>query len=106
MTEPRTAAELRSLIDTLLIPRPAGVRRDFAQQVVTEALAEARAAGASEAAQLDVAALAAALPGVMSAEAAAEVYGEGTDPLDVPEEWYMTPREMAEKIVAKVKGTG
>jgi len=50
--------------------------------------------------------LAAALPGVMSAKEAAEVYGEGMDPLDVPEEWYMTPREMAAAILAALPDGG
>lgn len=46
--------------------------------------------------------LAHALPEVMDQPATDELYGPGYDPLNVPEEWYRTPREMATAIIANL----
>ena len=49
-------------------------------------------------APLDVERLARALPQVMTQEECDEVYAVGTNPLDVPYEWFTTPRELATDI--------
>lgn len=48
-------------------------------------------------------ALARALPDVMSQEVCDAVMGRGHDPLDLVEEWYMTPRELADAIIAALE---
>jgi hypothetical protein len=47
--------------------------------------------------------LAAALPDVMSQETADELYGVGTNRLDIHNEWFMPPRELAEAILAALR---
>ena len=53
-------------------------------------------------ARIDVDRLARALPDPLSRESAEYIYGAGTDPLDTPQEWYMTPRELAAEIIANL----
>ena len=54
---------------------------------------------------LDVERLARALPDVMDQETCDEVMGPGHDPLDLDDEWYMTPRELATQILAALRST-
>lgn len=50
---------------------------------------------------LNVDVLARALPDVMDQETCDEVMGLGFDPLDVAQEWYETPRDLATAIAAE-----
>lgn len=50
-----------------------------------------------------VEALAEALPNVMSVPDTEYIYGPGVDRLDAPDEWYMSPREMATQILATLR---
>ena len=52
---------------------------------------------------LDVERLARALPKVMTQEECDEVYAVGTNPLDVPYEWFTTPRELATDILSALE---
>ena len=52
---------------------------------------------------LDVERLARALPQVMTQEECDEVYAVGTNPLDVPYEWFTTPRELATDILSALE---
>ena len=54
-------------------------------------------------ASLDVERLARALPKVMTQEECDEVYAVGTNPLDVPYEWFTTPRELATDILSALE---
>jgi len=54
-------------------------------------------------APLDVERLARALPKVMTQEECDEVYAVGTNPLDVPYEWFTTPRELATDILSALE---
>ena len=54
-------------------------------------------------ASLDVERLARALPQVMTQEECDEVYAVGTNPLDVPYEWFTTPRELATDILSALE---
>jgi len=58
---------------------------------------------APDPAPLDVERLARALPQVMTQEECDEVYAVGTNPLDVPYEWYTTPRELATDILSALE---
>lgn len=48
-------------------------------------------------------ALARALPDVMTQEVCDQIYEPGTDPLDCPEEWFMTPYDMADAIIVALR---
>jgi len=58
---------------------------------------------APDPAPLDVERLARALPQVMTQEECDEVYAVGTNPLDVPYEWFTTPRELATDILSALE---
>jgi hypothetical protein len=58
---------------------------------------------AQDPAPLDVERLARALPQVMTQEECDEVYAVGTNPLDVPYEWFTTPRELATDILSALE---
>ena len=58
---------------------------------------------APDSAPLDVERLARALPQVMTQEECDEVYAVGTNPLDVPYEWFTTPRELATDILSALE---
>ena len=61
------------------------------------------ALAAPDPAPLDVERLARALPQVMTQEECDEVYAVGTNPLDVPYEWFTTPRELATDILSALE---
>jgi hypothetical protein len=73
-------------------------RGDIAWQWLANEWAEARAGA------LDVERLAAAMPDVLSQEACDAIYGPGHDRLDMAEEWYTSPRQMARNILANLEG--
>lgn len=50
-----------------------------------------------------VEALAEAMPNVISAASTEDIYGPGVDRLDVADEWFMSPREMAAQILANLQ---
>lgn len=92
--EPRTAVGQALVASTAFWPKGAPTR---------EQIREAVLAIEEQAGRIDEERLAWALAD-MTVEEVKDMYGRGHDPRDVPEEWWNTPREMAEYIAGRYAG--